>query len=93
MTNGLLTSHGLFNMTNGLLTDLGLSIPLKFSFENLIDKCVSTSVDSAIDNKLLKRSIFRSYLSYFHRQIQDKKFWKRETSIMFSLRKTLERCV
>ena len=56
---------------NGLLTDLGLSIPLKIFFENLIDKCVSASVDRAIDNTLLKRSMFHSHLSYFHHQIQD----------------------
>ena len=35
-------------MANVLLTDLGLSIPLKFFFGSSIDKCVLTSVDSAI---------------------------------------------
>ena len=61
-------------MTNVLCADLGLSIPWKFFFENFSD-CISASVDSAIfiDSTLLKCSIFRSYLSYFHRQIQGMK--------------------
>ena len=59
-------------MTNGLLTDLGLNIPPKFFFENFIDDAFQLF----IDNTLLKRSIFHSYLSYFHRQIQDIKGMK-----------------
>ena len=71
-------------MANGLYTDLGLSIPPKLFFENFIDECISSFVDSLfINNTLLKRSIFRSYLSYFHYQIQDiKSFGKRKTGSM-----------
>ena len=62
-------------MTNGLLTDLaifGLSIPPKFFFENFIDNAFQLlQTQLFIDNTHLKRSIFRSYLSYFHPQIQD----------------------
>ena len=79
------------------LTDLELSIPLKFFFESFIhlDKCALTSVDS---------TIYRQYtFETFHLPLlfellpsSDpgyKKFWKRETGGMFSLQKTLERCV
>ena len=59
-------------MTNGLLTDLGLSIPPKFFFENFIDNAFQLlQTQLFIDNTLLKRSIFSSYFSYFHRHIQD----------------------
>ena len=72
-------------MTNGLLTDLGLSIPPKLFFENFIDECFNfCRTQLFIDNTLLKCSIFCSYLSYFHRQIQDiKSFGKHETGSMF----------
>ena len=43
----LLLAHKLA-ITNGLLTDLGLSVLPKLFFENFIDECVLTSVDSAI---------------------------------------------
>ena len=82
-------------MTNGLLTGLGLSIPPKFFLENFMDKCVSTSVDSAI---YLKYTFETFHLPVLFELLPSsdpghKKFWKRETGSMFRLRKTLERCV
>ena len=81
-------------MANVLLTYIELSSPPKFFFESFIDNCVLTTVDSLfIDSKLLKRSIFHSYLSEVASSDPGhKKFWKRETGRMFSLRKTIERC-
>ena len=93
-------------MTNVLLTDLGLSILPKFLFGSFIDKCVSTSVDLAILLTVQFLLIYIR-ISYFidstvHLLLifellsssdpGHKKFWKRETGSMLSLRKTPERC-
>ena len=82
-------------MTNVLLTDLGLSIPLKFFFESFIDKCVSASVDSTIYRQYTFETSHLSLLFELLPSLDPghKKFWKRETGSMFSLQKTLERCV
>ena len=82
-------------MTNVLLTDLGLSIPPKFFFESFIDKCISTSVDSTIYRQYTFET-FHFPLFFELPPLSDpghKKFWKRETGSMFSLRKTPERYV
>ena len=61
-------------MTNVLHTDISLIILPKSFLKNFIDEFVSVSVDSInIDSALLKRSFFCSYLSNFHRQIQQMK--------------------
>ena len=78
-------------MTNVLHTDLGLSIPPKSCFENFIDKCISTSVDSAI---YLQYSFETFHLPLLFELLPSsdpghEKSWKHETGSMFSQRKTL----
>ena len=82
-------------MTNVLLTDLGLSIPPKFFFESFIDKCVSAPADSIIYWQYTFET-FHLPLLFELLPSSDpghKKFWKRETGSIFSLPKTLERCL
>ena len=81
-------------MTNVLLTDLGLSILPKFLFENLIDKCDSSSVDSTIYWQYTYETFHLSLLFELLPSSDPghTKFWKRETGSMFSLPKTVERC-
>ena len=82
-------------MTNVLLIDVGLSIPPKFFFESFIDKCVSTSLDSTIYGEYTFET-FHLPLLFELLPSSDpghRKFWKRETGSMFSLPKTLERCL
>ena len=71
-------------MTSVLFTDLGLSIPLKFFFENFIGKCISASVDSAIYCQYTLE-MFHLPLLFELLPSSDpghEKFWKRETGSM-----------